>query len=62
LSFLADVIFTVKEIKHETFTREGDNLKIHSEVPLLKALVGYSMEVKTLDGRLLRIPINDTIT
>lgn len=58
----ADVIFTVKEAKHDLFTREGNNLKIHSQVPLVKALVGYSMEVKTLDGRILRIPINDTIT
>ncbi|KAJ3307085.1 DnaJ sub B member 13 [Kappamyces sp. JEL0829] len=58
----ADIVFTVVQLKHETFERDGDHLKLHAQVPLVKALVGYSLEVQTLDGRLLRIPVNDTIT
>jgi DnaJ family protein B protein 13 len=58
----ADIVFKVVPQKHARFGRDGDNLKMHSQVPLLKALVGYSLEVQTLDDRLLRIPVNETIT
>lgn len=52
----------VKEKPHPHFTRKGDDLYFEKDVPLVKALVGYSLEVPTLDDRLLRIPINDTIS
>jgi DnaJ family protein B protein 13 len=58
---LADIIFTIKQKPHPHFTRKGDDLHMETEVPLIKALTGYSLEVETLDQRLLRIPINDTI-
>lgn len=58
----ADIVFNVKYEPHPRFKREGDNLLMSAEVPLVKALVGYSLDVSTLDGRTLRIPVNDTIT
>ena len=58
----ADIVFVVKSKPHELFKRVGDDLHIEKQVPLVQALVGYSLEIKTLDDRLLRIPINETIT
>jgi DnaJ family protein B protein 13 len=55
-------VFVVKSKPHRRFKRIGDELHYEAEVPLVKALVGVALEVETLDGRLLRIPVNDTIT
>jgi DnaJ family protein B protein 13 len=57
----ADIVFVVKEKPHDRFKRDGDNLLYEAGVSLVKALVGFALEVQTLDDRLLRIPINDTI-
>ncbi len=58
----ADIVFVVKEKAHARFKRDGDNLLYEADVSLVKALVGFALEVETLDDRLLRIPINDTIS
>ncbi|KAJ3098422.1 DnaJ sub B member 13 [Phlyctochytrium planicorne] len=57
----ADIIFTVKEIEHERFKRNGDDLIYHTDITLGKALSGSVVEVKTLDERILTIPINDIV-
>ncbi|XP_001519855.1 dnaJ homolog subfamily B member 13 isoform X1 [Ornithorhynchus anatinus] len=57
----ADIIFVVKEKLHPRFRREDDNLLFVSDIPLGKALIGCTVEVKTLDDRLLNIPINDIV-
>ncbi|KAJ3274922.1 DnaJ sub B member 13 [Terramyces sp. JEL0728] len=57
----ADIAFVVKETKHERFTRKGDDLVFVAEVPLVNALVGHHVEIITLDERILRIPVNETI-
>ncbi|NWV00816.1 DJB13 protein, partial [Upupa epops] len=57
----ADITFVVQEKLHARFRREGDNLVHVATIPLGKALTGCSVEVKTLDGRLLNIPINDIV-
>ncbi|XP_038617616.1 dnaJ homolog subfamily B member 13 isoform X2 [Tachyglossus aculeatus] len=57
----ADIVFVVKEKLHPRFRREDDNLLFVSSIPLGKALVGCTVEVKTLDDRLLNIPINDIV-
>ncbi|XP_066555452.1 dnaJ homolog subfamily B member 13 [Amia ocellicauda] len=57
----ADIVFVVKEKQHPRFTREQDDLIYTSHVHLEKALVGCSVDMETLDGRLLNIPINDII-
>jgi len=57
----ADIIYVLKEKEHELFKRRGDDLIYKAKIPLGKALVGCFVEVPTLDGRLLTIPINDIV-
>ncbi|XP_059874278.1 dnaJ homolog subfamily B member 13 [Delphinus delphis] len=57
----ADIIFIVKEKLHPRFRRENDNLIFVNSIPLGKALTCCTVEVKTLDDRLLKIPINDIV-
>ncbi|XP_059730723.1 dnaJ homolog subfamily B member 13 isoform X2 [Bos taurus] len=57
----ADIIFIVKEKLHPRFRRENDNLFFVNSIPLGKALTCCTVEVKTLDDRLLNIPINDIV-
>ncbi|XP_048954849.1 dnaJ homolog subfamily B member 13 isoform X2 [Canis lupus baileyi] len=57
----ADIIFIVKEKLHPRFRRENDNLLFVNPIPLGKALTCCTVEVKTLDDRLLNIPINDIV-
>ncbi|KAJ3262068.1 DnaJ sub B member 13 [Boothiomyces macroporosus] len=57
----SDVAFIVKETKHDRFTRKGDDLIFVAEIPLVNALIGHHVEVLTLDERILRIPVNETI-
>jgi DnaJ-class molecular chaperone len=54
-----DLVYILKEKEHDLFKRDGDNLCYKAKIPLGKALVGCSVEVPTLDGRLLAIPLND---
>uniref|UniRef100_A0A6J0SFX0 DnaJ homolog subfamily B member 13 isoform X1 n=1 Tax=Pogona vitticeps TaxID=103695 RepID=A0A6J0SFX0_9SAUR len=57
----ADIIFIVKEKLHPRFKREDDNLIYVAKLPLGKALIGCTVDVRTLDERLLNIPINDIV-
>jgi DnaJ homolog subfamily B member 13 len=57
----ADLVFVVKEEPHERFQREGNDLILTQEVSLANSLMGVAIDVQTLDGRLLKIPVNDTI-
>ncbi|KAK6169595.1 hypothetical protein SNE40_020615 [Patella caerulea] len=57
----ADIVFVVKDKPHPRFRREGINLIHTAKVPLGKALTGCTVEINTLDDRVLHIPINDII-
>ncbi|XP_046370951.1 dnaJ homolog subfamily B member 13-like isoform X1 [Haliotis rufescens] len=57
----ADIVFIVKDKPHPRFRREGINLIHTAKVPLGKALTGCSVEIHTLDERILHIPINDIV-
>ncbi|ESO84820.1 hypothetical protein LOTGIDRAFT_221747 [Lottia gigantea] len=57
----ADIVFVVKDKPHPRFRREGTNLIHTARVPLGKALTGCTVEINTLDDRVLHIPINDII-
>ena len=46
-----DLSFVVKESAHPVFKRDGDNLFMTVEVPLVDALVGFTHKVEHLDGR-----------
>ena len=45
------VIFLLKTLPHERFTRNGLDLVYKAEIPLYDALVGNPVEVVCLDGR-----------
>ncbi|PIK38174.1 putative dnaJ-like subfamily B member 13-like [Apostichopus japonicus] len=58
----ADIVFVVRDKPHPRFARESNNLVFVAKVLLGKALTGCSVDLPTLDGRLLTIPINDIIS
>lgn len=57
----ADIVFVVKDKPHQHFRRDGVNLVYTAKIPLGKALTGCTVEVVTLDDRILNIPINDIV-
>lgn len=57
----ADIVFIVKDKQHPRFRREGINLVHTAKVPLGKALTSCTVDIHTLDDRMLHIPINDII-
>ena len=57
----ADLVFIIDEKPHSTFTRDGNDLVITEKISLAEALAGYTLQVTTLDGRTLTIPINTVI-
>eukprot|EP01027_Heterolobosea_sp_BB2_P020696 GEZU01029563.1.p1 GENE.GEZU01029563.1~~GEZU01029563.1.p1 ORF type:complete len:345 (-),score=117.14 GEZU01029563.1:178-1212(-) len=57
----ADLIFELDEKPHPTFTRQGDDLLYTATIPLKDALTGAVIFVTTLDGRKLKISMNDNI-
>ncbi|NWW24336.1 DJB13 protein, partial [Falcunculus frontatus] len=57
----ADITFVVQEKPHPKFKRIDNNLLYVATIPLGKALTGCTLDVWTLDGRLLNIPINDIV-
>lgn len=58
----ADLVFIVDEKPHSVFKREGNDLVVTQKISLLEALTGYTVELTTLDGRSLSIPINSVIS
>merc|ERR1712110_569972 len=57
----ADIIYVLREKEHDLFKRDNDDLIYAAKIPLGKALVGCFVELPTLDGRLLSVPINDIV-
>jgi DnaJ family protein B protein 4 len=57
----ADLIFIIDEKPHPVFTREGSDLIVTQKVSLTEALTGYTVNLTTLDGRNLTIPISNVI-
>ena len=59
--FAADIVFIVKDKPHPRFRREGLNLIHTANVALGRALTGTTVDIHTLDERILHIPINDIV-
>jgi DnaJ-class molecular chaperone len=57
-----DVVVILDEHPHPLFSRSGDDLIFKTAIPLRDALVGFSREIRTLDGRPLRFQIDDIVT
>jgi DnaJ-class molecular chaperone len=45
-----DLIFRLKQAKHEFFTREGDNLRMTMDIKLIDSLVGFTRIFQHVDG------------
>ncbi|KAL4608491.1 hypothetical protein GN956_G24692 [Arapaima gigas] len=57
----ADIVFVVQEKPHPWFSRQQDDLIYTSHIDLEKALTGFSVEIQTLDGRFINVPVNDIV-
>ncbi|KAG4381539.1 hypothetical protein GLYMA_15G171300v4 [Glycine max] len=57
----SDLVFVIDEKPHPVFTRDGNDLVVTQKVSLEEALTGYIIHLTTLDGRVLKIPINNVI-
>ncbi|KAJ4981449.1 hypothetical protein NE237_032286 [Protea cynaroides] len=57
----ADLVFIIDEKPHDVFTRDGNDLTVTQKITLAEALTGYTVNLTTLDGRNLTIPINNVI-
>ncbi|XP_070700295.1 dnaJ homolog subfamily B member 13 [Pempheris klunzingeri] len=60
-SIPADIVLIVRQRSHPLFVRQHDDLIYKAQISLEMALTGLSVDVQTLDGRLLTIPINDIV-
>lgn len=58
----ADIVFILKDKPHQRFKREGNNLIFRPEIPLVKALCGGTVDVPTLDDRVITVPITEVIS
>ncbi|KAH8053545.1 hypothetical protein JL722_9387 [Aureococcus anophagefferens] len=58
----ADIVFTLNELPHGTFSREGANLVFVATVDLADALCGTTIEVPTLDGRKLSVSCPEVVS
>lgn len=57
-----DVVVVLDEHPHPLFVRSGDDLIMKATIPLRDALVGFSRQVRTLDGRQIRVKADEMIT
>lgn len=57
----ADLIFVVDEKPHPVFKRDGNDLVVNQKMSLLEALTGKTIELTTLDGRYLTVPVSDIV-
>lgn len=58
----ADIQFIIGEKEHERFGREGNDLVYQVRMPLADALCGTTVQLRTLDGRSLSVPITEVVT
>ncbi|XP_060214453.1 uncharacterized protein LOC132641459 isoform X2 [Lycium barbarum] len=57
----ADVIFVIGEKRHPLFKRDGDDLELAVEIPLVKALTGCTISIPLLGGEKMSLTVDDII-
>lgn len=57
----ADITFGIAEKRHALFRRDGDDLELAVEIPLVKALTGCKISVPLLGGEKMDLKVSDII-
>ncbi|BAT86768.1 hypothetical protein LR48_Vigan09g272500 [Vigna angularis] len=57
----ADVIFLIDEKKHPLYSRDGDDLELCVEIPLVDALTGCSIPIPLLGGENMALSFENTV-
>uniref|UniRef100_A0A8B9BZH6 DnaJ heat shock protein family (Hsp40) member B5 n=1 Tax=Anser brachyrhynchus TaxID=132585 RepID=A0A8B9BZH6_9AVES len=57
----ADIIFILKDKPHSHFKRDGTNVVYTANISLKEALCGCTVNIPTIDGRVIPLPCNDII-
>lgn len=60
-SIPADIVFIIKDKPHSHFKRDGCDLIYTAKISLREALLGATIKVPTLDGRIKQISMNNDI-
>eukprot|EP01101_Sappina_pedata_P006025 TRINITY_DN28_c0_g1_i1.p1 TRINITY_DN28_c0_g1~~TRINITY_DN28_c0_g1_i1.p1 ORF type:complete len:384 (-),score=136.64 TRINITY_DN28_c0_g1_i1:150-1241(-) len=60
-SIPADIVFVIKQKKHDYFIREGPDLLFDCKLSLKQALLGCAITVPTLDDRQIKVPVKGVI-
>ncbi|KAA8521746.1 hypothetical protein F0562_012419 [Nyssa sinensis] len=58
----ADLVFVIDEKPHNFYKRDGNDLIVNHRVSLAEALAGTTVNLTTLDGRNLSIPVTDIVS
>ncbi|KAJ4958154.1 hypothetical protein NE237_025265 [Protea cynaroides] len=58
----ADLVFVIDEKPHNVYQRDGNDLITNHKVTLAEALGGTTVNIKTLDGRDLDIPVTNIVS
>ncbi|RWW20877.1 hypothetical protein GW17_00014986 [Ensete ventricosum] len=57
----ADLVFIIDEKPHDVYKRDGSDLIVHQEIPLVDALAGTTVNLTTLDGRDLAVNVSNVV-
>ncbi|XVF36942.1 hypothetical protein REPUB_Repub19eG0102200 [Reevesia pubescens] len=60
-SYAADITFVIAEKRHNMFRRDGDDLELAIEIPLVKALTGCTLPIPLLGGESTKLKIDEII-
>ncbi|KAH7416500.1 hypothetical protein KP509_14G094500 [Ceratopteris richardii] len=57
----ADLIFIIDEKQHEVFKRDGNDLVMTQKISLADALGGTTLQIPSLDGKIIDMPLTELI-
>ncbi|KAM8962297.1 dnaJ homolog subfamily B member 5 [Pelodytes ibericus] len=57
----ADIVFLLKDKPHAHFKRDGSNVVYTAKITLKEALCGCTVNIPTIDGRVIPLPCSDVI-
>ncbi|ESW09071.1 hypothetical protein PHAVU_009G097800 [Phaseolus vulgaris] len=58
----ADLVFVIDEKPHDVFKRDGNDLIVNKRVSLAEAIGGTTINLTTLDGRTLNVPVSEIVS